>query len=498
MLGLALLDIGVIFFYFVLLMIIGIWSSRAVKNTSDFFVGGRRFGSFITMMLNFGSGTHADQAVAVISKIYQVGLAGIWYQWLYLFVTPFYWVIGPIMRRLRVVTTADYFHKRYGLSVATLYAIMAIITLMQSMGLMLQSSGRIIEGITVGAIPFYVSVLVMTALFVVYGMAGGIISAAITDVLQGLCTIVMSFMLLPFAISAVGGFKGLHTKLSGASHDLFSLVTPGEITIFFITVAVVNGLIGWPVQAHAMTVSSSTRTEMSSRIGVTYGNFIKRFCTVAWAFVGLSCIALFPTLKNPDLAFGEAARLLLPTGFIGLLIATVVASVQSGCSAFMITGSGIFTRNIYRVFFDKGNSEAYYLLVGRIASLIIVLGGLALAYFIPGVVKSLELFWQVPAFMGIPFFMGLMWRRANSKAVWASFIATTVVFLGCETGLFTGHKIPLAWQMFWYLVAGLVVGIVVSLITKPQQKEVLDKFYTELNTPVDIEEHLASDLSERK
>jgi Na+/proline symporter len=198
-----------------------------------------------------------------------------------------------------------------------------------------------------------------------------------------------------------------------------------------------------------------------------------------------------------DLAFGEAARLLLPTGFIGLLIATVVASVQSGCSAFMITGSGIFTRNIYRVFFDKGNSEANYLFVGRIASLFIVFGGLALAYFIPGVVKSLELFWQVPAFLGIPFFMGLIWRRANAATVWASFIATTLVFLGCETGLFAGHKIPLAWQMFWYLAAGLVAGIVTGFITKPQPKEFLDKFYTELNTPVNVEEHLASDLSER-
>ena len=66
----------------------------------------------MTAMLNFGTGTHSDQAVGVISKVYSVGLAGIWWQWLWLFKTPFDWVMAPIWRRLRVVTCADYFKVR--------------------------------------------------------------------------------------------------------------------------------------------------------------------------------------------------------------------------------------------------------------------------------------------------------------------------------------------------------------------------------------------------
>ncbi|MBT4485857.1 MAG: sodium:solute symporter family protein, partial [Candidatus Latescibacteria bacterium] len=206
MIGLHLLDIIVLAGYLILIVFIGFWSSRKVKTTGDFFLAGRSLGKFMTAMLNFGTGTHSDQAVGVISKTYQIGLAGIWYQWLWLLKTPFDWVMSAVWRRLRVVTCADYFNRRFNQSVATLYSIMAIIIQMLNMGIMLLGSGRIIEMVTDGQIPFTVSVIGMTVLFVSYGMAGGFMAAAMTDVLQGILTIVLSFILLPFALIRVGGF----------------------------------------------------------------------------------------------------------------------------------------------------------------------------------------------------------------------------------------------------------------------------------------------------
>ena len=113
MAGLHSIDIVVLIGYLLLITGIGIWSSKKIKNTGDFFVAGRSLGKFMTAMLNFGTGTHSDQAVGVIAKTYQVGLAGIWYQWLWLLKTPFDWIMAPIWRRLRVVTCADYFRNRY-------------------------------------------------------------------------------------------------------------------------------------------------------------------------------------------------------------------------------------------------------------------------------------------------------------------------------------------------------------------------------------------------
>ena len=490
MLGLHLIDYIVLIGYLVVIAGIGFWTHRKVKNTGDFFVAGRTLGKFMTAMLNFGTGTHTDQAVVVISKTYLVGLAGIWYQWLWLIKTPFDWIMAPVWRRLRVVTCADYFRARYSERVATLYAVMAIIITMLNIGTMLLGASMVVESITGGQIPFAVSVIGMTVLFVSYGMAGGFFAAAYTDVLQGILTIVLSFIILPFGIKAVGGFSGLHEKLSDAPHDLFSLVAPGEITIFFITIAVINAIVNIAVQPHTIPISTSCKTEMDSRIGVTYGTFIKRICTVAWAFTGLCAIALVPGLENPDHAFGAVAQLLLPTGLVGLLIASMLAAVQSSCDAFMVTASGIFTRNIYQVYFKKDASDRYYLFVGRMSSLITVAGGLSFAFFLPGVIAALELFWKLPALLGIPFWLGIVWRRANPASVWISFIMASAAFLICEVGIVT---VSLPWEMVGYLTAGFVGAILGGLLTKPQPKEQLDAFYENLKKPVDKEEVLESD-----
>jgi len=481
MAGLAMIDLIVLVGYLLLMVVIGLWSSRTVKNTGDFFIGGRRFGKFMTMMFNFGTGTHSDQAVGVISKCYSVGLAGIWYQWLWLMVTPFYWLIGPILRRLRIVTMADYFKIRYNQSVATLYSFLAIFILMVNMGTMLLGSGRIIEAVSGGSISFTVAVVSMTVLFLIYGIAGGLVAAIYTDFIQGILTIFLSFVMLPFAIIRVGGFSGLHSKLAD---NLFSLTTPGEITMFFIFVTMVNGLIGWALQPQAILMAAACKTDMDSRVGVTYGNFIKRFCTVAWAITALCCIALFPALENPDHAFGVAVKALLPPGLVGLLLASVLAAVQSSCDAFMVAASGIFTRNVYQVHFAKNKSDKHYLMVGRIAALIVVAGGLSFAFYLPGVIAALELFWKLPALLGVPFWLGIFWRRANPAMVWTSFICAFSVFFAIEQDLFMGIHISLPWQMISYLTAGTIGAFVAVMLTKPQPKEFLDPFYARVTTPV--------------
>lgn len=489
MFGIHPLDILVIILYFAIITLTGWWSARKIKDTGDFFVAGRKFGKFLTAMLSFGTGTHADQAVGVVSMSYRVGLSGIWYEWLWLLVNPFYWIMAPILRRLRVVNAADYFKVRYNQSLASLYAFLALIILMLNIGTMVLGSSRIIEGLTGGGIDFYTGVAIITVMFVFYGLAGGMVAAALNDVIQGFLTIVFSFLMIPFAISKIGGFHALHEKIAAnATYDMFSLVAPKGITLFFIIMIVLNGLVNWAVQPHCIPSSTSNRTEMDARVGVTYGNFIKRFCTIAWAFVGISAIPLLPHLKNPDSAFGEMAALLLPVGLVGLLIASLLATIQSTGVVLMISGSSIFVRNFYAVYFKK-RSEKHYLFVGRLVSFLIVLGSLAFALLLPGVIKALELFMQIPALIGIAFWMGIVWRRANPASAWASFIAAASTFLFCERML----DLSLPWQMVSYLTAGIVTGIVVGFLTKRQPKEHLDRFYDNLKTPVDKEEILATD-----
>ena len=95
MLGIRLIDWMVIIAYLVGITFIGIWAAKKVKSAATFFIGDRKFGKWMMAFFMFGSGTHSDQAVSVAAKTYRVGASGIWYQWLWLFCTPFFWLIAP-------------------------------------------------------------------------------------------------------------------------------------------------------------------------------------------------------------------------------------------------------------------------------------------------------------------------------------------------------------------------------------------------------------------
>ncbi|UCD30325.1 MAG: sodium:solute symporter family protein, partial [Planctomycetota bacterium] len=259
MFGLEIVDLVALVAYLVGITVLGLWMGKTIKSSADYFIAGRRFGKVMAIFSVFGAGTHADQAVSVVAKTYTSGMSGIWYQWLWLFVTPFNWWIAPIMRRCRAITTGDYFEARYNRSVATLYVIVGILIMMFGIGVMLKGSGAIIRAATGGQVSEGLAITVITIIFVVYGVAGGLAAAIVTDFVQGCLTIVFSFLLLPFALYKIGGFSGLHQGVANTVHMLqqsdpagevpvagnwWILVAPGEIGFFYIAMIVINALVG--------------------------------------------------------------------------------------------------------------------------------------------------------------------------------------------------------------------------------------------------------------
>ena len=502
--GLHIADILVLGLYLVGITVIGIWAARRIKNIADFFMP-RRFGKVMMITHAFGTGTHSDQAVSVASKSFTNGLSGIWYQWLWLFATPFYWLIAPVMRRFRAITTADVFEARFSPSVAMLFAVVGMLNLSINIGVMLKGAGAVIDASTTGLVSSNVAIAVMTVMFVIYGIAGGLSAAIITDFIQGVLTVVFSFVLLPFILNAVGGLQGIHETIKDPG--MLSLVAPAEIGFFYIAVIAFNGLVGIVTQPHTMGNCAAGKTEMEGRVGWMFGNFVKRVCTVAWCLTGLAAVVYFDGRDvEPDHIFGLAAAEFLPKilpGVLGLFIAALLASVMSSCDSFMIASSGLFTKNIYKRLLP-GRTAKHYVFVARAASLIIVAGGVGFAYWLRGVVEGLEIFWKISPMMGIAFWLGLFWRRTTTAGAWASTLTAFGVWWLTTKGFFISWlgslsmtesltfifvkggiaEVYMPWQMIFYLSAGTIVGIVVSLFTKPVAKEKLDNFYALVRTPV--------------
>ena len=502
--GLQPADICVLVFYLIGMVAIGIWSARKIKSSADFFMP-RRFGKAMMIMFSFGTGTHSDQAVSVASKSFTNGLSGIWYQWLWLPVTPFYWLIAPVFRRFRAITTSDVFEARFSPSVAMLFAVVGVLNLAVNIGVMLKGSSEVISASTGGLVSANLAIAIMTVIFVVYGVAGGLGAAIITDFIQGVLTIIFSFLLLPLILSAVGGIAGLREVIEDP--QMFSLVAPAEIGLFYIIVIAFNGLVGIVTQPHTMANCAAGKTEMEGRIGFMGGTLIKRLCTVPWALTGLAAVAYFAGSGiEPDKVFGAVAGDFLPKimpGVLGVFIAAILASVMSSCDAFMISSSALFTENVYkRLLPSKPNR--HYVTVGRITAVIIVGGGVGFAFWLPGVVKGLEIFWKISPMMGMAFWLGLFWRRTTVAGAWATTLtafgilwltgqdffiswlgslamAEPLRFIFVKNGT---PEVYLPWQMVFYLTGGLLAGIIVSLFTKPVAKEKLDNFYALVRTPI--------------
>ncbi len=114
MFGLEILDLVIIFIYFLIIIFIGIWSMRRIRNQEDYFLAGRRFGKFIQTFAAFGQATSTESVVGVTTTTFQNGAGGIWSVMAIIFAAPLYWITAPWLRRLRVLTMADFFEERYG------------------------------------------------------------------------------------------------------------------------------------------------------------------------------------------------------------------------------------------------------------------------------------------------------------------------------------------------------------------------------------------------
>jgi len=513
MFGLHAADIVVLVLYLLGMAAIGVWSARKIKESHDFFMP-RRFGKAMMVMFGFGAGTHSDQAVGVASKSFSSGLSGIWYQWLWLPCTPFYWLIAPVMRRFRAITTGDVFEARYDRSVAVLYAIIGMLNLSVNIGLMLRGSSEVISASTKGLLSANVAIAVMTVVFVIYGVAGGLAAAIITDFIQGILTIIFSFLLLPLVMNAVGWMDGIREAITDP-HKL-SLVAPAEIGLFYIAVIAFNGLVGIVTQPHTMSNCAAGKTEMEGRFGWMFGNIIKRICTIPWCLTGLAAVVYFGSRGveiEPDKVFGAIAGDFLPKilpGILGIFLAALLASVMSSCDAFMIASSALFTENIYRPLSPK-HKPGHYVTVGRIASVVVVAGGVTFAYGLRGVVEGLEIFWKISAMMGLAFWLGLFWRRMTTAGAWTTtLVGFAVMLFTSEIAFgknmlwdFNAHfaaylpqfmlfdgKLNLPWQMILYLGAGLASGIIVSLLTRPVADDKLENFYALTRTPIKLGEQV--------
>jgi Na+/proline symporter len=484
------LDWVVVVAYFIAITAIGLIVGYRVRRSGEYFLGDRRFGPWLMIGQSFGVGTHAEMPVALAGAVYTSGASGIWFQWKNLFITPFYWLMAPVFRRIRRTTMAEFTEDRYGPWMSAIYIVFAVCYFIINMGSMLAGAGKVISQATGGNVAVNEIVVAMTVMFIVYSFVGGLVAAAWTDLFQGILIIALSFMLIPLGWSVVGGLDGMQASLPP---HFFSLATPSGVGPWVIAMLTINGLVGIMAQPHQLAAVGTGRDERTCRIGMLYGNMVKRVCTVGWALVGLIVAAMIvqgkadgATLSDPENAFGFACRQLLFPGALGLLIASILAANMSTCSAFLVDAGALFTEGLYRRRVARDRSDRHYLWIGRISGFAITMVGVFYAMFlIESVLYTFLLTETLATFVGISVLGGILWPRANRWGALASLVsalATNFILYSI-----TGQRLDY-WDANVFLAAllvGIVALVVVSLMTQPEPSDQIESFFTRLQTPSD-------------
>ena len=485
MFGMHWLDVSVIVIYMFTVAGIGIWAMRGIQNTEDYFMGSRKFGKLFSIFLQFGAGTSSDMPISVSRESFRNGMSGIWAVLLWLFVTPFYWVISPWYRRLRMITIGDFFSLRFdSKKLGAAYAVVGLVFYMYFIAIGLTAVGKTVEILTPlpeseysqsqkqsvenfkrykeldGAISlgkvlssteqseheklndlmvqgkiksgysYLTSRMVIPIIAVIislYCVLGGLKAAVLTDLIQGILILFLSFVMIPFGLIKAGGFSGLHEKVPEYMFNILGSPASSDYTILYIFSIVLINLVGIVAMPHIITTGGgAAKDELSARIGLCYGNYLKRLCTVGWALMGIIGFALYSKeISDPDMIWGYATHKLLAPGLVGLMLAAMLAAIMSSADVFMVSGSALFTLNIYKPL--RGElSEEHFVVIGRVTSIIIIVGATMVALRLNNVLELLKYTWTLPVIFGSVFWMSIFWRRVTLKAAWATVIFSLI------------------------------------------------------------------------
>ncbi len=511
LLGMDITIWAVLLVYLVAMLALGWWSRRRANSQSGYLMGDRRFGTPMMVMHAFGAGTNPGDAAGVVSGSVQTGASGVWVSWLWMFGTPFYWLIAPVVRRMRCLTLADYFEERYGPGASVVYIVIASIAMSICLASVMLATTSTVLGM-MGRMNdpnaeawFYGVLFTSTFTFMVYCYWGGIVAAIRTDFIQGILTIVLSFLVVPAALSmpSVGGLSGLRETLTTASemgeNNLLSIFDPVRFNLWVVLLLCIQAPLSAMALPHLITVCGAGKTEWEGRMGFAGGNMLKRICTIGWAIIGLAWLAHLlqqgTAVDNriADAAFGDSIRSLLSPFLQGVMLASIGAAAMSSGNAFQVTVAGLFSENLYRRYIKPDASDLSSLYVTKISGVVYVLVSLLLAILLRSIVAAIMAYFTILALVGISTAMGILWRRMNQAGMFSATGTAVVVFLITRSGVI---DVSQAWAIGAPIFTGILGGIVGSLLTPPPDQKIVDRFFTKIYTPIGQEEKLGQSVDE--
>lgn len=436
-------------FYIVAMVIIGLMAYRATTNFSDYILGGRRLGSFVTALSAGASDMSGWLLMGLPGAIYLSGLSEMWIAIGLILGAWMNWLL--VAGRLRVhtevqhnaLTLPDYFSNRFNdqkkvLRIVSAFVILIFFAIYCASGMV--AGARLFESMF--GMSYEAALWISAIATISYVFVGGFLAVSWTDTIQaGL--MIFALLLTPVVtILSFADMSQVTLALEAARPQAFNVI--GDLS----TVAILSllawglGYFGQPhILVRFMAADSVKSIPNARRIGMTW-MILCLGGAVAAGFFGIAYFEHNPQLAsvvntNPETVFMELTKILFNPWIAGIVLAAILAAVMSTLSCQLLVCSSTLTEDFYKSFIRKNASQKELVWIGRLMVLLIAILAIVLASNPESKVLGLVAYaWAgFGAAFGPLIILSLFWRRMTLN--------------GALAGMIVGAVMVILWKNVW-------------------------------------------------
>ena len=504
---LAALDWLVIALYFLLSLGIGLYyKARAGRSTQEFFLSGRNVPWWLAGTSMVATTFAADTPLAVTGLVAKGGIAGNWLWWNFVaggMLTVFFY--ARLWRRAGVMTDVEFAEIRYsGAPAAFLRGFRALY-----LGLLINSI--VLGWVNLAMVKILEHVLGVTkiqAIAITLGMIGvtsvistlsGLWGVLVTDFVQFAIAMGMVIVLAVFAVGAVGGIDGLLARLheldraraaAGQAGSVLSFIPdPNSAWMPMLTFLVYISLNWWATWYPGSEPGGggfvaqrmfSARDEKHSLLATLWFQ-VAHYALRPWPWILTALVAMvqYPGLADPEAGYLRVMLDHLPASLRGLMVAAFAAAFMSTIATQLNWGASYLVNDFYRRFVRREAGERHYVLVSRLATVLLTLVSAVVTFYMTSIAAAWKLLIVTGAGTGGVLLLRWYWWRVNAWSEVSSMVAAFVVSLSLQLvwGLDSDDPLGFAWIMVVTISLTTAVWLATTWLTRPEPVEKLLEFY---------------------
>ena len=511
MIELSVIDKIIIVFFFVLVLTIGFAvSKRSSKNTSEYFLSGRTLPWWLLGLSMVATTFSTDTPNLVTDIVRTNGVSGNWVWWVFLLtglLTVF--VYARLWRRSDVATDMEFYELRYsGKAGRFLRGFRSVY-----LGIIfnvLAMAGVTLAAIKIGAIMLDLSaietVLYAGGVTLIFSTAGGFRGVVYTDFILFFTAMAGSIGAAIYLVNLpeVGGVSSIMSNEAISEKiSMFPDLSDKETlwTLLIIPFAVQWWSSWYPGAepggggyiAQRMLAAKNENHALGATLFFNVMHYALR--PWPWIIVALASLIVYPDLASLSEAFPNisedklgqdlaypAMLTLLPTGLLGLVLASLISAYMSTISTHLNWGSSYVVNDFYLQLINKNASQKELVNVGRFSVVILMIISSVIAILLTNALQLFDIILMFGAGTGSIFILRWFWWRINAWSEIAAMLSSGIISIALTNEslfnlIFNDDGFPAYMKFPFIVLVTTSIWLIVTFITPADEKETLIKFY---------------------